>query len=94
MAKQKEPKHFIVKYKGDVLEITTDSTKPKTLEALLRLIFREYNRVNSDKLVAFMERMTNGAKNMVNRGKPPELEPELEVGFDFFKALMERPREL
>lgn len=85
-------KHYTVTFKGDVLEVHTDYTLPRTLETLLTLIIREFNRKNPDKLETLMQRINAEYDRHVNKDKYKlaATESELEEGFDFWQALMER----
>lgn len=86
-------KHYACSFKGDVLEVHTDYTLPRTLETLLTLIIKEFSRKNPDKLETLMQRINAEYDRHVNKSKSAAPESELEEGFAFWQALMERPWE-
>lgn len=89
-----EPKTYLATYKGDQLTIETDHTKPQALEALLRLILREWNKTSPNKLDAFVVRINDHHKRVKENLKPKEPEPEMEVlDFQFWEAMMQRIHE-
>ncbi|CAM4408072.1 hypothetical protein FHS16_001752 [Paenibacillus endophyticus] len=93
MAK-KEGKTYLVSFKGNQLLIETDRTRPQALEALLTLIYREWNKVNPERLDAFMQRANDQHKRIKEKLQPREPEPEMEIlDFNFWESMMQRIRE-
>ncbi|MGO4548052.1 hypothetical protein AB4Z29_24965 [Paenibacillus sp. 2TAB23] len=91
---RKDSKTYLFSFKGDELLIETDRTKPQALEALLRLILREWNKTSPDKLDAFVERINDHHKRIKEKLQPREPEPEMEIlDFNFWESMMQRIRE-
>ncbi|MGG4141843.1 hypothetical protein ABEW34_01835 [Paenibacillus algorifonticola] len=93
MAKE-EPNTFLVTFKGDQLTLVTDRPRKKTLEALLRLMLREWKNVNPDHMDAFIDRINAHHKWVKDKKKPEEPGPEVEeMDFHFWESMMQRVRE-
>jgi hypothetical protein len=89
-------KSYTIKHKGTVITLETDHNKPKTLDAILRTIFHEYQKSKPNKLDELMKAFNAYynhllIKEAVKEGRyNPKEEAEIDT-FDFWRRMMETP---